>query len=126
MVIGPHTTWCQVSDMQRSVTFYRDVLGLTPGVVSPYWSDFALGGMKLGLHPRLTDAADPLGVEGKGWYLGLETDDLKALVAKVEGSEGAVVGGFHQTPSGVVATLVDPDGNPLQAVQPGSKMSDFE
>ncbi|MBS1715900.1 MAG: VOC family protein [Armatimonadetes bacterium] len=126
MVKGPHTTWCQVSDMDRSVVFYRDVLGLTPGHLSPYWSDFQVGPVKIGLHPRLASSPDPLGIEGKGWYLGFETDDLRSLRSQVEESEGGVVGGYHETPGGVVATFVDPDGNPIQVVQPGSRMSDFE
>ena len=41
----------QTTDMERSVVFYRDTLGLPPGYASPYWSDFAIGSIKLGIHP---------------------------------------------------------------------------
>lgn len=125
MIEGLSTTWCQVSDMRRSVAFYRDILGLKCEIESPYWSQFIVGSNKLGLHPRLEDSEDPLGIEGKGWTLGLQCDDLKTLrKALVVG--GVTAGAYHQTPNGVVVGFTDPDGNPIQALQPGSKMVEFQ
>ena len=39
-----------VSDMKRSVEFYRDVLGLPLKFESPGWSEFATEGATLALH----------------------------------------------------------------------------
>jgi lactoylglutathione lyase len=39
-----------VSDMARSVAFYRDVIGLPLKFESPGWSEFATGGATLALH----------------------------------------------------------------------------
>jgi lactoylglutathione lyase len=39
-----------VSDMQRSVSFYRDVLGLHLKFASPGWTEFATDGATLALH----------------------------------------------------------------------------
>lgn len=39
-----------VSDMQRSVAFYRDVCGLPLRFDSPQWSEFATEGATLALH----------------------------------------------------------------------------
>src|SRR5437762_8373584 len=39
-----------VSDMQRAVTFYRDVLGLSLRFESPHWTEFATEGATLALH----------------------------------------------------------------------------
>jgi lactoylglutathione lyase len=39
-----------VSDMARSVAFYRDVLGLPLRFESPGWTEFATGGATLALH----------------------------------------------------------------------------
>jgi lactoylglutathione lyase len=39
-----------VSDMQRSVEFYRDVMGLPLKFDSPHWSEFATEGATLALH----------------------------------------------------------------------------
>ena len=40
-----------VSDMKRSVSFYRDVLGLPLRFESPGWTEFATDGATLALHP---------------------------------------------------------------------------
>jgi lactoylglutathione lyase len=39
-----------VSDMKRSVSFYRDVLGLPLRFESPGWTEFATAGATLALH----------------------------------------------------------------------------
>jgi len=40
-----------VSDMDRAVKFYRDVLGLPLRFESPGWSEFSTGETSLALHP---------------------------------------------------------------------------
>ena len=39
-----------VSDMERPVSFYRDVLGLPLKFESPYWTEFATEGATVALH----------------------------------------------------------------------------
>jgi lactoylglutathione lyase len=39
-----------VNDMRRSITFYRDVLGLPVRFESPQWTEFATEGATLALH----------------------------------------------------------------------------
>ena len=39
-----------VSDMSRSVAFYRDILGLPLKFQSPGWSEFQTGATTLALH----------------------------------------------------------------------------
>lgn len=125
MLTGLATTWCPVTDMDRSVAFYRDVLGLSPGTLSPYWSDFQIGTDRIGLHPA-HDLRHAPGSGGGGWRLGLATDDLRGLRASLDKAGAKILEGYHETPGGVVLTFADPDGNPIQAIQPGTKRSDFE
>ena len=40
-----------VADMDRAVSFYRDVIGLTLKFQSPGWSEFGTGETTLALHP---------------------------------------------------------------------------
>jgi lactoylglutathione lyase len=47
-----------VSDMKRSVAFYRDVIGLPLKFDSPEWSEFSTDGATLALH-RSEHAAPP-------------------------------------------------------------------
>jgi len=122
MVTGLGTLICQVNDMDRAVAFYRDVLGFTPGIINPHWSDFSVpGGGKIGLHPPFRDA----GAKGAGWIVGLATDDIADLKVKLAASGYPTDHKYHDTPGGVVLDFADPDGNPLQAIQYGAKASDL-
>ncbi len=120
MISGSSTTWCYVADMDRALSFYRDFLGLTPGVVSPYWSEFSIGALKIGLHPGKDDRHQAQ----TGWILGLLTEDL-AEVRRRAMAQGHLVDDYHQTPSGVLVTLRDPDGHSIQVMQTGSRLEDF-
>lgn len=108
--------------MNRSVRFYRDILGLTPGIESPYWTDFLCGGIRIGLHPPFGGSAPA--VSG-GWILGLEVDDLPGLRRALADAGYPTNAEYHDTPSGCVLDFCDPDGNPIQAIQVGTKPSDF-
>lgn len=126
MVKGPATTWCYVSNMDRAVAFYRDLLGLEPSHVSPYWTAFQLGGMRLGLHPAVAGNEGPHGIYGKGWFLGLEVDDIRALKSALKSAGVEVKGDFHDVPGAVVLDFLDPDGNTLEAYQPGITVADLK
>ncbi|HTQ11224.1 MAG TPA: VOC family protein [Fimbriimonadaceae bacterium] len=115
MVTNIAMALCQVSDMNRAVGFYRDALGMTPGIQSPYWSELTLGDFKIGLHPPFKEGPTEV---GRGWILGIAADDLRALRATVE-SAGGKCGGYHDVPGGCVLDFSDPDQNPIQAFQPG-------
>ena len=47
-----------VSDMSRSVSFYRDVMGLPLKFESPEWTEFATEGATLALHASVAAGAD--------------------------------------------------------------------
>lgn len=111
--------------MDRSVAFYRDVLGLAVRFSSPYWSEVKIGDANLGLHPALEGSAEPLGQYGKGWMLGLQTDDIRALRARLTEYGASIRGEYHDVPGGVVLDFSDPDGNPIEAIQMGITSKDL-
>ena len=120
MIEGMHTVWCQVSEMDRALTFYRDVLGLRVSYTSPYWTEFDLGNGKLGLHPTLSgNSRSPLGEFGCGWFVGLRTTDLQGLRERLVGAGVRIHGDYHDIPGGTVLDFEDPDGNALEAMQEG-------
>jgi len=53
-----------VSDMNRSVAFYRDVLGLPLKFESPDWTEFATGTTTLALHIASAPASPPPSEKG--------------------------------------------------------------
>lgn len=126
MIDGLHTTWCQVSNMDRSVAFYRDLLGLKAGYISPYWSSFDLGNGQIGLHPMLEDSTEPLGIPNKGWMLGLKTPDIRHLRNTLEHAGANIIGDYHAVPGGVVLTVADPDGNAMQIIEMGATLEQIQ
>src|SRR5437773_1537204 len=50
-----------VSDMQRSVEFYRDILGLPLKFTTPGWSEFETGSVALALHRGSNERLPELG-----------------------------------------------------------------
>lgn len=48
-----------VSDMKRSVSFYRDVLGLPLKFETPEWTEFATEGATVALHATKSPNPDP-------------------------------------------------------------------
>ena len=125
MLEGFHTIWCQASDMDRGVAFYRDILGLKLSFASPYWSQFDLGNGHLGLHPKLENSEPPLGIYGKGWFVGFKTADIRALRAKLESNGVVIHGDYHDVPGGVVLDFEDPDGNTIEVIQMGLTAKDI-
>ncbi len=68
-----------VSNMDRSVTFYRDVLRLPVKFASPEWTEFATEGATLALHPAAVpnpDASPPAQTPAGRCQLGFWTDDI--------------------------------------------------
>jgi len=124
-ILSVNTILCQVADMDRAVAFYRDTLGLQPGNSSPYWSDFQLGAVTIGLHPPMRGSSPPYAVPLKGWILGFETDDLVELRARLTRGGMVVNGDYQDVPGGVVLDFTDPDGNAIEAIQTGATAADL-
>jgi lactoylglutathione lyase len=106
-----------VSEMQRSVEFYRDVLGLPLKFESPGWSEFANDGSAIALHPG-GPAEPPRPDRGRlpagTCHLGFEVEDLDAFHQKME-SRGVRC---TEPPrkldfGGRLAVYADPDGLPI-------------
>jgi catechol 2,3-dioxygenase-like lactoylglutathione lyase family enzyme len=96
-----------VSDMERSLRFYRDTLGLVertrtgPFVLlsSPQSGDFV----------SLSQSA-PVGAPGLGHFgLHLEADDIQTAIRALEAAGGKLISG-DQYPNFPSARVADPDG----------------
>ena len=99
-----------VSDMQRAVSFYRDVVGLPLRFESPGWTEFATDGATLALHADKHADPDHDDLPPGRCRPGLSVPDLDAFHRQmVEGNVQCL-----QQPTAVfgarVALYVDPDG----------------
>ncbi len=102
-----------VSDMDRSVAFYRDVIGLPLKFESPGWTEFATDGATLALHTshEPTDTAgDSDSVPAGRCRPGLQVPDLDEFHQKMLAHGVPCI----QNPTDVfgarVAQYRDPDG----------------
>jgi lactoylglutathione lyase len=106
-----------VSDMRKSVSFYRDVLGLPLAFESTHWTEFATGGAKLALHTAEA-AAEPSSPSPAGHCRpGLSVPDLEQFHRRMVERKVACI----QPPKDVfgvrIAQYLDPDGLTISVSQ---------
>ncbi len=102
-----------VSDFDRAVRFYTEVLRLDPGVrFGGEWAEVrAADGFTIGIHPAAHGGAKP-GAPG-GVSIGFQVEDLEAAMKSLT-EKGVSFSGPPTDDTAVrLAFFGDPDGNPL-------------
>ncbi len=102
-----------VSDMQRSVAFYRDVLGLPLKFTSPGWTEFNTGSTTIALHttggegfPQHVSLPPPGNAQ-----IGFMVDDIQSAYEALQAQGASFSLPPQKQNSGVIlAVLNDPDG----------------
>ena len=105
-----------VSDMGRSVAFYRDVIGLPLRFESPSWTEFATDGATLALHPsehRQPPVSDPLELPAGRCRPGLAVPNLGEFHRRMIEHGVRCLQEPKETFGALIAQYVDPDGLPL-------------
>jgi lactoylglutathione lyase len=113
-----------VSDMSRSVAFYRDTLGLPVKFESPGWSEFETGPTTLALHGVASGGGSggvaPAGPEAGTCSLGFSVESLDATYSELQ-KRGArfVLPPTEQTNEGIrLAVCIDPDSLAISFAEP--------
>ena len=111
MVDGIAAVWVPVTDMQRAVAFYRDILGLEVEETDSDWSEVDANGLKIGLNAReKADSGSGGGAVVTFQPEGSIDDEVQRLTAcGVEFS-----GGISDHEWGRIAPFKDSEGNDLQ------------
>jgi lactoylglutathione lyase len=102
-----------VSDMSRSVSFYRDVVGLDVKFQTPAWTELSTGEATLALHSALAAASssEPSRKEPAGRCRpGFSVRDLSAFHARMLEHHVPVEHEPRQVFGVRIANYVDPDG----------------
>ena len=113
-----------VSDMRRSVAFYRDTLGLPLKFESPGWSEFETGATTLALHAATraagSTAAPQAGPVAGTCSLGFSVPDLDRTYAELrERGVRFVMPPTAQPNEGIrLAVCHDPDGLTISFAEP--------
>ena len=100
----------KTEDMQRSIDFYRDMFGLEPEFVMEHegqqmWAEYDVGGSTVALHAP--------GFGPNEGAVALAVDDVQAAVEELKAKGAQVVMAPMGSSVCWVATVLDPDGNPI-------------
>jgi len=109
-----------VSDMEQSVAFYRDLLGLALKFQSPAWTEFQTGATTLALH-HTSSVPDRAASENRSapqagtCSIGFAVDDLQKTYEELQANGVRFfMPPTRQEDAGVrLAICVDPDGLPI-------------
>jgi lactoylglutathione lyase len=102
-----------VSDMTRSIQFYRDVLGLPLKFESPHWTEFANEGSTIALHPA--SAENPAGT----CQLGFPAEGVDAMHQRLVAQGVKVILAPRTEQYGIrQAVYADPDGLRFTLAEP--------
>ena len=106
-----------VSDMNRSVRFYRDTFDLPLKFESPHWSEFANEGSTLALHPAPQGGPAPKSkIAGVG-QLGFQTNDIQAFHQRMTAAGVTCLTPPKKEDFGTLAVYADPDGLGISVMQ---------
>jgi lactoylglutathione lyase len=111
-----------VTDMRRSVRFYRDLLGLPLKFESPQWTEFQTGSTTLALHPGEKGGERASGARGPvagTCTIGFSTDDVEAAYRKLQstGVEFTMLPTRQEQEGVILAVCRDPDGLAITIAQ---------
>lgn len=116
-------TMVVVSDMDRSVEFYRDKLGIPLKFQSPDWTEFQTGATTLALHGGgVVSATPPAGDPTKhagSCSIGFNVEDLDKTYEELKGKGiPFVMPPTQREGEGIrLAVCTDPDGLPIAFAQ---------
>lgn len=109
-----------VKDMDRSIRFYCDVLGLKVKTRTPDWTALDAGNIELGLHAeskrlhvRPTEAAG----------FGFVVNDINQAVTRLKANGVHILMPPKQESFGWLCVFTDPDGYHIQLHQPVAQQS---
>ena len=111
-VRGVDFVFYNVTDMDKAVAFYRDILGLKViGEIGKTWTEFDTGGFALSVGVY---GAKPVKKGEKGNVsVGLAVDDVKAAVEYLKGKGVQINMELQDFPPCHMASISDPDGNEI-------------
>lgn len=109
-----------VSDMDKSMKFYRDVLELPVKNTSAEWVEFFSSGTVLALHPSKNKTR----TKNSGVLVGFMVSDLESVAQKLKDKNVEFFKKPKEESFGKHAIIVDPDGHLISIAEISSKSSE--
>ncbi|HKZ62340.1 MAG TPA: VOC family protein [Nitrososphaera sp.] len=102
-----------VSDMKRSIKFYRDTLGMKLRQQSKDWTEFSEGGTVLALHPANRKKIK----RNNSMLVGFSISDFDDVINSLKKKKAKFYKKPKDEPFGKHAIIKDPDGHLISIVQ---------
>lgn len=109
-----------VSDMDKSIKFYRDVLELPIKNTSSEWVEFFSSGTVLALHPSKSKSR----TKNSGVLVGFMVSDLEPVAKKLKDKKVDFFKEPKEESFGKHAIIADPDGHLISIAEISSKISE--
>jgi lactoylglutathione lyase len=109
-----------VSDMDKSIKFYRDVLELPIKNTSSEWVEFFSSGTVLALHPSKSKSR----TKNSGVLVGFMVSDLEPVAKKLKDKKEEYFKEPKEESFGKHAIIADPDGHLISIAEISSKISE--
>lgn len=109
-----------VSDIDKSMKFYRDVLELPVKNTSPEWVEFFSSGTVVALHP----SRNKIRTKNSGVLVGFMVSNLESVAQKLKDKKVEFFKEPKEESFGKHAIIVDPDGHLISIAEMISKSSE--
>ena len=109
-----------VSDMDKSMRFYRDVLELPVKNTSPEWVEFFSSGTVVALHP----CRNKTRTKNSGVLVGFMVSNLESVAQKLKNKKVEFFKEPKEESFGKHAIIVDPDGHLISIAEMSPKSSE--
>lgn len=109
-----------VSDMDKSMKFYRDVLELPVKNTTPEWVEFFSSGTVVALHP----SRNKMRTKNSGVLVGFMVSNLESVAQKLKDKKVEFFKEPKEESFGKHAIIVDPDGHLISIAEMISKSSE--
>ena len=110
-----------VSNMEKSIRFYREILGLPVKTKSKDWTEFFNNDTVLALHPAKKKSNLKT---GPGMLVGFEVSDLDSTVKRLKDKKVKFFKKPKEEPFGKHAIVQDPDGHLISIAEIKAKSAE--
>lgn len=108
-------THYSITQMDRSVDFYQNILGLKLLFKMDEWTEFSVGGQRLAIH-KVDSVAQPK--DAGGAIVSLEVKQITNTIAYLKERGVRFVQEMQEFPFGKMAVFFDPDNNMVGLYEP--------
>lgn len=108
-------THYSITQMDRSVDFYQNILGLKLLFKMDEWTEFSVGGQRLAIH-KVDSVAQPK--DAGGAIVSLEVKQIINTIAYLKERGVRFVQEMQEFPFGKMAVFFDPDNNMVGLYEP--------